>query len=158
MRPEFGAAGSPLHALRMWRFRTEAFCMASIGVLKRSSRSLWPRRRAAVLRDARRKSGGALPDVRPPGARIADPFFPKLDEKVNLIAFSEIAERYLHHLGYEPVQCATEDEARAKVVELKPQRKWPVDLFASDTTGRRISKSSIPIERLSIWSVLKASA
>jgi FlaA1/EpsC-like NDP-sugar epimerase len=66
-----------------------------------------------------------------------DLFFPKLDENLNLITFSEIAERYLRHLGYEPVHCATEDEARAKVTELKPQRKWPVYFFASDTTGEK---------------------
>lgn len=66
-----------------------------------------------------------------------DLFFPKLDEGLNLITFSEIAERYLHRLGYEPVQCATEDEARAKVAELKPRHKWPVFFFASDTTGEK---------------------
>jgi FlaA1/EpsC-like NDP-sugar epimerase len=66
-----------------------------------------------------------------------DLFFPKLDENLNLITFSEIAERYLCHLGYEPVRCATEDEARAKVAELKPQHKWPVYFFASDTTGEK---------------------
>jgi hypothetical protein len=46
-------------------------------------------------------------------------------------------ERFLRHLGYEAVHCATEDEARAKVAELKPQHKWPVYFFASDTTGEK---------------------
>ena len=40
-----------------------------------------------------------------------DVFFPKLDQDLNLITFSEIAERYLVSMGYEPVHCATEDEA-----------------------------------------------
>ena len=66
-----------------------------------------------------------------------DVFFPKLDQGLNLITFSQIAERYLERAGYEPVHCATEDEARARVAELKPQRKWPVYFFSSDTTGEK---------------------
>jgi FlaA1/EpsC-like NDP-sugar epimerase len=66
-----------------------------------------------------------------------DVFFPKLDHDLNLITFSEIAEQYLENLGYEPVQCATEDEARRRVTELKAQRKYPVYFFKSDTTGEK---------------------
>ncbi|GHU76796.1 UDP-N-acetylglucosamine 4,6-dehydratase [Spirochaetia bacterium] len=66
-----------------------------------------------------------------------DIFFPKLDYGLNLITFSEIAERYLENLGLEPVQCATEDEAREKVEELKKQKKYPVYFFKSDTTGEK---------------------
>ncbi|GHV47706.1 UDP-N-acetylglucosamine 4,6-dehydratase [Spirochaetia bacterium] len=66
-----------------------------------------------------------------------DIFFPKLDCNINLITFSEIAERYLESRGYEPVQCATEDEARGKVGELKKQKKYPVYFFKSDTTGEK---------------------
>ena len=66
-----------------------------------------------------------------------DVFFPKLDEGLDLITFSEIAERYLRRLGYEPVQCATEEEARGRVRELKAQRQWPVHFFTSDTTGEK---------------------
>ncbi|WP_059369206.1 UDP-N-acetylglucosamine 4,6-dehydratase [Treponema endosymbiont of Eucomonympha sp.] len=66
-----------------------------------------------------------------------DIFFPKLDCNLNLIAFSEIAERYLKNMGYEPVQCATEDEARQKVLELKAKKQYPVYFFKSDTTGEK---------------------
>jgi FlaA1/EpsC-like NDP-sugar epimerase len=66
-----------------------------------------------------------------------DIFFPKLDHRLNLISFSEIAERYLMELGFEPVQCATEDEARSRVKELKAQKKYPVYFFKSDTTGEK---------------------
>jgi FlaA1/EpsC-like NDP-sugar epimerase len=66
-----------------------------------------------------------------------DVFFPKLDHDLNLITFSDIAERYLRNLGYEPVLCATEDEARTRVSELKTQHKYPVYFFASDTTGEK---------------------
>ena len=66
-----------------------------------------------------------------------DVFFSRLDQGLNLITFSQIAERYLERAGYEPVRCATEDEARARVAELKPLHKWPVYFFSSDTTGEK---------------------
>jgi hypothetical protein len=66
-----------------------------------------------------------------------DIFFPKLDRDLNLITFSEIAERYLESRGYEPVQCLREDEARQRVGELKKQNKYPVYFFKSDTTGEK---------------------
>lgn len=66
-----------------------------------------------------------------------DIYFPKLDENLNLITFSSIAEKYLEDLGYEPVKCATEQEARDRVKELKSQHKYPVYFFESDTTGEK---------------------
>ena len=66
-----------------------------------------------------------------------DIYFPKLDEELNLVTFSSIAEKYLENLGYEPVQCATEQEARDRVNELKALRKYPVYFFSSDTTGEK---------------------
>jgi len=66
-----------------------------------------------------------------------DIFFPKLDCNINLLTFSEIAERYLHGLDYEPVQCDSEDEARGRVHELKARKKYPVYFFKSDTTGEK---------------------
>ena len=66
-----------------------------------------------------------------------DIYFPKLDEELNLVTFSSIAEKYLENLGYEPVKCATEQEARDRVSELKVARKYPVYFFESDTTGEK---------------------
>ncbi|SDB09873.1 UDP-N-acetylglucosamine 4,6-dehydratase [Butyrivibrio sp. INlla16] len=66
-----------------------------------------------------------------------DIYFPKLSEELNLITFSSIAEKYLANLGYEPVQCSTEQEARDRVSELKAQHKYPVYFFTSDTTGEK---------------------
>ncbi|RKM57902.1 SDR family NAD(P)-dependent oxidoreductase [Butyrivibrio sp. CB08] len=66
-----------------------------------------------------------------------DIYFPKLDEELNLVTFSSIAEKYLENLGYEPVQCATEQEARDRVSELKAIHKYPVYFFTSDTTGEK---------------------
>lgn len=66
-----------------------------------------------------------------------DVFFPKLSENLNLVTFSSIAVKYLASLGYEAVECATEDEARSRVEELKAQHKYPVYFFKSDTTGEK---------------------
>ncbi|MCO5272955.1 MAG: UDP-N-acetylglucosamine 4,6-dehydratase [Cyclobacteriaceae bacterium] len=66
-----------------------------------------------------------------------DIFFPKLSEELNLITFSEIAINYLTNLGYEAVQCETEEEARSRVVELSKKKKWPCYFFKSDTTGEK---------------------
>ena len=66
-----------------------------------------------------------------------DIYFPKLSEELNLITFSSIAEKYLKNLGYEPVQCKTEQEARDRVNELKSEHKYPVYFFTSDTTGEK---------------------
>ena len=64
-------------------------------------------------------------------------FFPKLDSSIHLITFAEIATRYLAQQGYEAVPCATEEEARSRVAELKARRQWPVYFFTSDTTGEK---------------------
>jgi hypothetical protein len=90
-----------------------------------------------------------------------DIFFPKLDYDLNLITFSEIAERYLDSIGYEPVTCATEDEARQKVTELKKQKKYPVYFFKSDTTGEKdfeefyTDKETLNMERFNAVGIIK---
>lgn len=66
-----------------------------------------------------------------------DIFFPKLSEHLHLITFAEIAVKYLEQLGYEAFVCATEEEARSRVEELTPQKKWPCFFFDSDTTGEK---------------------
>ncbi|MCP3981276.1 MAG: UDP-N-acetylglucosamine 4,6-dehydratase [bacterium] len=66
-----------------------------------------------------------------------DIFFPKLDEDLHLITFSEIAVRFLERAGYEAVPFPTEAEAIEAVDHLEPQRKWPCHFFDSDTTGEK---------------------
>jgi FlaA1/EpsC-like NDP-sugar epimerase len=66
-----------------------------------------------------------------------DIFFPKLSENLHLITFSEIAKHYINALGYEPYECATEDEARSKAESLIAKKKWPCYFFKSDTTGEK---------------------
>lgn len=66
-----------------------------------------------------------------------DIFFPKLSEQLDLVRFSDIAVRYLQALGFEPFECASEDEARSRAEELIARKCWPVYFFASDTTGEK---------------------
>ena len=66
-----------------------------------------------------------------------DIFFPKLSDKLHLVTFSDIAVGFLQQAGYEPVVCASEEEARERVFELSSQRKWPCYFFDSDTTGEK---------------------
>jgi len=66
-----------------------------------------------------------------------DIFFPKLNEAVHLISFSEIAIKYLNQVGYEPYLCSSEEEARRLVETLPKEGKWPCFFTNSDTTGEK---------------------
>lgn len=66
-----------------------------------------------------------------------DIFFPKLTDALRLTHFSDIAVRFLAQLGYEPHECVSEDEARARSAELIAKRRWPCYFFRSDTTGEK---------------------
>ena len=62
-----------------------------------------------------------------------DIFFPKLSEQLHLTTFSDIAERFIKSLGYEPYYCATEEEARSQSSALIASKRWPCYFFKSDT-------------------------
>ena len=66
-----------------------------------------------------------------------DIYFPKLEEGLHLITFSEIAERYLEQRGYQSYLVKDEDEARSRVEELMKENKWPCLFSASNTTGEK---------------------
>jgi FlaA1/EpsC-like NDP-sugar epimerase len=66
-----------------------------------------------------------------------DIFFPKLSERLHLISFADIAEKYLEQLGYEPYLCQSEEEARDLMKELPQKMKWPCLFTESDTTGEK---------------------
>lgn len=66
-----------------------------------------------------------------------DIYFPKLEEDLHLITFSEIAERYLKERGFEPYLVKDENEARSKVHNLVKEGKWPCLFSASNTTGEK---------------------
>ena len=64
-------------------------------------------------------------------------FFPKLGAE-QMMTFSSIADRFLHSLGYEVKQCASEEEARRFAAEMPVDSKvYPVYYFTSDTTGEK---------------------
>ena len=92
-----------------------------------------------------------------------DIFFPKLSKKLHQITFSEIAIRYLHQQGYEPYECASEDEARDRSDELINKKKWPCYFFKSDTTGEKdfeeffTDKEDLDMERFKTLGVIKNS-
>lgn len=90
-----------------------------------------------------------------------DIYFPKLDKDLHLITFSEIAERYLKSLGYEPVLCETEQEARERMDELSSQKKWPCMFSESNTTGEKsfeeffTEKETLDLEKHNSLGVIK---
>jgi FlaA1/EpsC-like NDP-sugar epimerase len=66
-----------------------------------------------------------------------DIFFPKLNEALHLISFSDIAVKYLKNNGFEPYLCKKEDEARKLIKTLPEQGKWPCLFTKSNTTGEK---------------------
>lgn len=67
-----------------------------------------------------------------------DIFYPKLDEKKDMIPFDRIAIDLLRELGYEPDICKTEQEAKQKALTLTPElKKYPIYFFSSDTSGEK---------------------
>jgi len=66
-----------------------------------------------------------------------DIFFPKLSEDLDLIRFSDIAERFVKNLGFEPFHCSSEQEARDRSEELIKSKLWPCYFFQSDTSGEK---------------------
>ena len=66
-----------------------------------------------------------------------DIFFPKLNENLNLIKFSDIALLYLKEKGLEPFICDTETQARNYFNENKTDHNWPCLFTKSDTSGEK---------------------
>jgi FlaA1/EpsC-like NDP-sugar epimerase len=66
-----------------------------------------------------------------------DVFFPNLAEGRDEKTFAQIAQDLLRALGYSPVECSSEEEAKARAAELLPRKQWPCYFFASDTTGEK---------------------
>jgi hypothetical protein len=67
-----------------------------------------------------------------------DIFFPKLSEKLHLITFSDIADRYLERAWLSNLMnVSLRDEARDRAEELIAKKQWPCYFFNSDTTGEK---------------------
>ena len=90
-----------------------------------------------------------------------DIFFPKLSDKLHLITFSEIADRYLRKRGYQAYECESEDEARYRAEELIANKQWPCYFFNSDTTGEKdfeeffTDNEDLDMERFATVGVIK---
>lgn len=66
-----------------------------------------------------------------------DIFFPCLQED-QMLTFSEISNHFLNMLGYKPVECATEEDARQFFNKKSSgNHEYPVYYFNSDTTGEK---------------------
>lgn len=66
-------------------------------------------------------------------------FFPRLDPERDMQSFTHIADRLLEAYGYTPVQCASEESARERVVEIA-DGGYPVFYFSSDTSGEKTAE------------------
>ncbi len=93
-----------------------------------------------------------------------DIFFPRLAEP-QMLTFSSIADALLEQLGYEPVRCSSEDEARALAASLGPDdTRWPVYYFESDTSGEKgfeefyTTTETVDWERFAALGVVKGAA
>tara|TARA_B110000014_G_scaffold260569_1_gene250565 strand:+ start:5937 stop:7124 length:1188 start_codon:yes stop_codon:yes gene_type:complete len=66
-----------------------------------------------------------------------DIFFPKLDESLHLIKFSDIAIKFLKLRGYTPYICTSEEEARKDIESFRKKNTWPCFFEESNTTGEK---------------------
>ncbi|MEC8210052.1 MAG: UDP-N-acetylglucosamine 4,6-dehydratase [Pseudomonadota bacterium] len=66
-----------------------------------------------------------------------DIFFPKEGDTMSLLPLHEIALEFLELNGYTPIECGSEDEARARTDELIAKKQWPCFFFDSNTTGEK---------------------
>jgi UDP-N-acetylglucosamine 4,6-dehydratase len=88
-------------------------------------------------------------------------FVPKPNEELSLKSFPAIAERFLRLYGYEVHECSTEEEARSRIDELLPRKKWPCHFFDSDTQGEKqeeelfTSKEDVDFDRFGDIGVIR---
>tara|TARA_B100001250_G_scaffold93253_1_gene77711 strand:+ start:1562 stop:2761 length:1200 start_codon:yes stop_codon:yes gene_type:complete len=66
-----------------------------------------------------------------------DIFFPKPNENLSLIKFSEIAKKYLKNKNLKPIMCNNEDEARNLLSNTTSSNHWPCLFTKSTTTGEK---------------------
>jgi FlaA1/EpsC-like NDP-sugar epimerase len=66
-----------------------------------------------------------------------DVFFPNLAQGLDEKTFADIARDLLVELGFKPVECPSEAEAKRRAGELISHGQWPCYFFKSDTTGEK---------------------
>ena len=64
-------------------------------------------------------------------------FYPIINNNLELISFSKIAENFILQYGYKPYHCNSEEQAKNKINELIKGGKWACYFFESDTTGEK---------------------
>jgi FlaA1/EpsC-like NDP-sugar epimerase len=90
-------------------------------------------------------------------------FFPKLKAEKDLVLFKDIAVSFLEEIGYEAEECASENEAKEKAVQLNGHR-YPVYFFESDTSGEKLyeefytDEETIDLERFQSLGVVTNAA
>ena len=94
--------------------------------------------------------------------RSGEILFPRLDEP-QMLTFSSIADALLTELGFTPVRCATEHEARERAAARRAgDREWPVYYFTSDTSGEKpfeefhTSHEVVDLDRFAALGVVRA--
>ena len=128
------------HNISMARFANVAFSDGSL--LHGFNQRFAKRQPISAPNDVRRyfvtpKEAGELCLLSALLGENRDIFFPKLSADIYLETFSNIAQRYLRQLGFEPFECESEEEARHDISTLIAAKKWPVYFFSSDTTGEK---------------------
>ncbi len=128
------------HRYSTARFANVAFSDGSLphGFLKR----LQKRQPLSAPHDVRRyfishEEAGQMCVLSAGLGRQGETFIPKLDERLDAHRFDDIARRLLTGLGYTPVECASEQEARDRCESLVAQAQWPCVFSASDTSGEK---------------------
>ena len=66
-----------------------------------------------------------------------DIFFPQMDDELELTSFKDICTRFLNEHGFEPIYFDNENEARKKMHLIEVEKKYPVHIFKSDTSGEK---------------------
>lgn len=69
--------------------------------------------------------------------KTSEIFFPKLDMKLDLVNFADIFPPLLRSMGYEPMICQSEEEARNNMNALE-NKQYPVYVFKTDTSGEKL--------------------
>ena len=88
-------------------------------------------------------------------------FFPQFRPDKDMMSFAEIARVFLDAHGYEALECETDEEALAKVAEMKTgDRLWPCYFSNSDTSGEKMYEEfndpaeTVDLERFSTVGVV----
>jgi hypothetical protein len=90
-------------------------------------------------------------------------FFPKLHED-QMVNFKDIAFDFLRNNGFEPLVCGTEEEAKLSMPSALLDKKYPILLFNSDTSGEKLyeefytEKEQLDLTRFDSLGVIKNAA